>query len=139
MEQLEEVAAILEEAPEAANEPAAAMEAEPSEPLEMPEVGSLLKAEDRGHWYDAKVLATREGEVARRDAFMRTHGALLPRGLPALSGLLAERPLFVEVSANTQQDARLLELSTALGRVTFPQYNCMIGLRSPPPNSSLIV
>ena len=60
------------------------------------------------------LATTRDAEVQRRDAFMRTHGALLPRGLPALSQLLQERPLFVEVSASANADTRLMELSTAL-------------------------
>ena len=35
----------------------------------MPEVGTWLQAEDRGHWYDAKVVKTKEGAV-----FVHWHG-----------------------------------------------------------------
>ena len=38
-------------------------------PLAMPEVGAWLQAEDRGHWYDAKVVKTKKGAV-----FVHWHG-----------------------------------------------------------------
>ena len=65
------------------------------------------------------LAATREEEVTKRDGFMRTHGALLPRGLPALLTLMKEAPILVEVSANAASDTRLADLANALdGRST---------------------
>jgi len=63
------------------------------------------------------VAASREVEAARRDGFMREHGALLPRGLPTLSAILQARPPYVEISASAS-DARLMELSTAIERTS---------------------
>ena len=62
----------------------------------------------------AETLANaREEEVGRRDAFMREHGALLPRGMPQLSQLLGARPPFFEISSNSS-DSQLMALSQAL-------------------------
>ena len=62
----------------------------------------------------AETLANaREEEVGRRDAFMREHGALLPRGMPHLSQLLGARPPFFEISSNSS-DSQLMALSQAL-------------------------
>ena len=65
------------------------------------------------------LAAAREREAGLRDEFMRSHGTLLPRGLPALSQLLQERPQFVEISSSTS-DVRLMGLSTALLRQQQP-------------------
>ena len=46
-------------------------EAEPVEPLEMPAIGTWLQAEDRGHWYDARVVKTRDDPLS---VFVFWHG-----------------------------------------------------------------
>ena len=63
------------------------------------------------------VAAAREQEAQRRDEFMREHGVLLPRGLPALSALLQARPPYVEFSTSVS-DVRLMEFSTAIERTS---------------------
>ena len=51
----------------------------PLEPLEMPEVGTWLEGEDRGHWYRAQVVKTREGEVFLHwKGFKKSHRRWVP-------------------------------------------------------------
>jgi hypothetical protein len=77
------------------------------------------------------VASAREAEVARRDAFMREHGAQLPRGLAALSSLLQERPLIVEISSSAASDERMLRLSTALENSSALSHRFAAGAAQP--------
>ena len=90
-EALEEAAEEAEAAEEEAVAPevpaAAAVAEEELEPPEMPEVGAACKAMDRGRWYDAKVVDTREGEVRIHfNGFKKTPTNF--RWLPLTSSLL---------------------------------------------------
>ena len=67
----------------------------------------------RGHDAAESLASLREEEVARRDDFMREHGALLPRGMPQLSLLLGERPPYFEIGTNSSE-SQLISLSQAL-------------------------
>jgi len=76
------------------------------------------------------IAVTREAEIVRRDEFMRTHGAMLPRGLPNLSALLQTRPPYVEISTSAS-DMRLMDLSTAIERTGGPSRFASVARLSP--------